>query len=427
MFLGTSRHGDHVGARQQFGRLSSPLSVPEAETVTITYTLESLSSATFATTFEETGLPSGTDWGLEVGGAQFGMTSSNGSVNLNGGASVGVNGSAVELASGDGYYVSSISVDPWVANETNATIAPNGTFPVDGSGLVILHYSPMFRVTTTASAGGSVTPGSEWVEPNASITITATALPGHHFLDWTGAGDGAYSGGATMAMISPLGVVTEFATFRPDAPPTWNVTVEAIGLPTGTTFSAMIGATTYAGLGSFTVGNLSTGVYPIAVPTTFLNSTETTRFEATNVASALSTSPGYLNISENGNVSITFGAQYLGRNRRDPRRLCLVGSVRIDRDLLVQRLPVGGAPGDPRPALLLLRLERDGAGLVVVDLRGPLDRRARTHHRDCPVHVAAEPAPSDLLAPGIGNGPPPGDRLVGDPRRSGCVPARRPP
>ncbi len=290
---------------------ASPLSTPIYRPIILTYSLEPIGSAEFATTFEESGLPSGTLWGLAIDGTEYGMTNSNGSFSFQGGSSLAVNGSAVYEADGTGYYVSSITVTPWVVNATPFTLAPSGSFVVNGSARVVLHYSPIYRLTVTASGGGTASPASLWVRPGDSVTLAEVAAIGFHFVSWTGTGRGSVTSGTMNPTISPVGVVTEFATFRPNASPTWNLTVQTIGLPAGTPCLISIGNTTYSGLGPFTVGNFSDGRYATFLPTVFLNATETTRFVPIGFSSSLTLeADGSLDLNASGTVSITYGTQY---------------------------------------------------------------------------------------------------------------------
>jgi Divergent InlB B-repeat domain len=290
--------------------VSSPISVPVLGVVPITYTLEAVSSGSFATTFAETGLPGATPWSLQLGGSSYGESSSNGTLSITGGSSVSVNGSQVFLENGTGYYVSSITVTPYVMNASASTISPGGSFTVDGDGYVLLQYSPMYRLTATASTGGSVTPSAIWVPSGQSIALSETPLSGYYFVGWTGSGAGSYSGGLPDPSATPRTVVTEFATFRPNAPPTWNLTLQGLGLPAGATFTVSIGGTAFTGSGTFKIGNLTQGNYSVDVTTVFLNSSQTTQFVPTIVASALLTSPTNLDVTQNGTIAITYTPQY---------------------------------------------------------------------------------------------------------------------
>jgi hypothetical protein len=288
---------------------TSPLALPQPSSVLISYTLESIGDAQFNTTFEESGLPNGTAWSLDLGGQTYGIRSSNGTFAIQGGGTPEVNGTPVYLSSGDGFYVSSISVTPYVVNETAYSLMPGQSISVNGSALVVLHFSPMYRVTVTGSVGGTVTPASQWVHLGQSVALGEAAALGFHFVDWSGTGPGSVSTGTTNPTVSPTGVVSEFATFRPNAPPTWNVTLTPLGLPAGTNFSVTIGGTTYSGNGTFKVGNLTQGDYALGVPVAYLNSSQTSRYVPSDISSTLLTA-GVLDLIANGTVSITYTGQY---------------------------------------------------------------------------------------------------------------------
>jgi List-Bact-rpt repeat protein len=290
---------------------TSPLSLPTPSSVVVTYTAETLTSTEFATTFEESGLPNGTAWSVDVGGQSYGVKSANGTVSINGGSAPSVNGSAVYLQSGDGYYVSSIEVTPFVMNETTYSVVPGGSFWVNGSSLVVLQYSPMYRLTVTGSVGGSVSPASQWIPFDHSVTLGESASSGFHFVGWSGIGPGSVTTGTTNPTVTVSGVVSEFATFRPNAPATWNLTLTPLGLPAGTAFAVSLGGTIYSGTGSFKIGNLTQGSYAVAVPLAYLNSTQTTRFVPTTISSSLPYSGGLLDLTGNGTVSIAYSAQYV--------------------------------------------------------------------------------------------------------------------
>jgi Divergent InlB B-repeat domain len=288
----------------------SPTASPYLGIIQVNYTLERTTATSFPTTFREAGLPNGTAWGLELGNQSYGMESAYGNVTVAGGTPTAINGTPVYLENGTGYYVSSISVTPYVVNESSTVVAPGSAVTANGTSIIVLTYSPMYRVTVTGSVGGTVAPTAQWVPSGQALGITESALPGFHFEDWTGTGTGSYSGTSFTPSITVRSVETEFGTFRPNAPPTWNLTLVPVGLPAGTSFSVSIDGTTFSGLAGFKVGNLTQGVYSISAPTVYLNSSQTTQFVPTSVASPLSISPGSLNVTSNGTVSITYAAQY---------------------------------------------------------------------------------------------------------------------
>ena len=289
----------------------SPLQAPFLGTVTISYALEPLNAASFPTRFEAAGLPNGVSWALELGPDSYGVAGSNATIALTGGSSPSVNGTLVYLPNGTGYFASSIRVTPYVANESPSTLAPGGAFRVDGSSLVVVQYSPMYRLTVTGSVGGTVSPGSQWVRPGTSILLHASTDPGFLFVGWTGTGTSSVSTIDPNPLVAPQAVVTEFATFRSVPLPAWNLTLQAIGLPAGTPYSLTVAGTTFSGSGTFTINNVTAGSYPTSVPVVIANATTGERFVATDVASSLPLLPdGTLDVEADGVVTITFATQY---------------------------------------------------------------------------------------------------------------------
>ena len=278
--------------------------------VPVSFTLGSASSATFTTVVQESGLPNGTAWSLELGSATYGVDASSITLALGGGGPYAVNGSYVYLEGGDGYYASSITIDPYVINETSSSSGVPASYTANGPGVITVTYSPMFYLTLTATVGGSVSPSSQWVRNGGSVTLGETPSPGYHFVGWTGTGTGSVSTASTSPTVSPHAPVVELATFRPNAPPTWNITLVATGLPGGVSLSVSLGGVTYTGIGPFKVGNLTAGNYSVETPIVFLNGTQTTRFVPTGVTSSLQLSGGMLELNDNGSLSVDYQAQY---------------------------------------------------------------------------------------------------------------------
>ena len=87
-----------------------------------------------------------------------------------------------------------------------------------GSNTYTANFKTQYYLTTSASPGGSVTPGSGWVDSGLSVLLTATPLAGSTFTNWTGTGTGSYSGPNNPVSITMNGPITETAGF--DTPPT---------------------------------------------------------------------------------------------------------------------------------------------------------------------------------------------------------------
>jgi len=294
--------------------IPSPIAPLAGSTVHVTYTLEPASSAEFGTTFVANGLPPATPWTLALDGNAYGVQANNTTLSTSGGGPHGVNGSAIYLASGVGYSVDEIDYTPYVENATPSSGSAPASLDLQGPGVVTLDFAPMYLLTTAASTGGTVTPATGWNAAGTTVTLTANASNGYHFVGWTGTGGGSTTvsqDSQTSPTIMPTGPVTEFATFRPNATPTWNLTVSAVGLPAGTAYTISIGGTAYAGAGTFPVGNLTNGTYAVQVPYIYLNSSSTTRFVPTSVTSSLMFGPGsVLDVTGDGTIAITYTTQY---------------------------------------------------------------------------------------------------------------------
>ena len=290
---------------------ANPIVIPQTTAVDVVYTLGAATSALFPTQFSETGLPNGTAWSVEVGGTSYGVTANTTTLDLVGGTNFTANGSFVYLANGTGYYAASVEVNPFVINETTATYGVPASISLNGSANVIIGYKPMYYVTVAGSVGGSVTPASQWVDGGSSIALNETAATGYHFVGWTGSGSGSVSSGLAAPTVRPTGAVSEYATFRPNSPPTWNLTLVSVGLPATTPFSVTIGGTTYTGVGSFRIPDLPNGTTAISVAMLFLNATETTRFVPISVvATSLTLTNGQLDLIANGTLTVSYQTQY---------------------------------------------------------------------------------------------------------------------
>lgn len=289
---------------------ASPFTEPSPP-ITIYYTLQTLSSTATTSWVEETGLPSGSQWGFEAGGTHYGLGTSNSSLSLPLGTT-SVNATSVYEENGTGYYPASISVESLVVNQSSTkSITPGASVTLNGSALITVNYAPQYLVTVTAGAGGTVTPASTWVHNGQALPISATPSAGYHFVGWTGSGSGSVTSGTASTSVSPHSPVTEFATFRINAPLTWNLTLSAVGLPAGASFSVVLGGVTYTSTGTLKVGNLSTGDYAIAAPTVYANASNTTRYLPTNIATSGTVTAGMLNVSANGTVTVTYVTQYV--------------------------------------------------------------------------------------------------------------------
>lgn len=288
----------------------SAFSEPNAA-ILINYTLESIANVVVGSWVTETGLPNQTAWTFHVGGYDSGTSQPTAQIEVDAGTSEAVNASAVYFEDGVGYYVKSITVEPLVINSSSYSLSPGGSTTVDGPAVFTFNYAPMYLVTTSASVGGAVSLASQWVNQGSTVTITATASTGYHFVSWTGSGPGSSTGSTTTITVKPTaGPVTEFATFRANFPQTWNVTFQASGLPAGTPFSIVVGGTTYTSSTTITIGEFSTGNYAVSAPTIYANSSNTTEFVPISLTSTAGLMSGVLNLTENVTLTVTYQTEY---------------------------------------------------------------------------------------------------------------------
>jgi Divergent InlB B-repeat domain len=172
---------------------------PDTETATFAVR-PAVVPATFSLTVEETGLPTEVAWSVATG-------------------PYGVSGTGTLVLTGlNGSYT---LVVPTVPGATGVRYAPssNGSLPVSVTAagqVATVVFTTQYALTLTSSAGGSATPGTEWVDAGASVSIAATpANASYVFVNWSGTGAGSYTGTSASATVTVNDPVTELATFAP--------------------------------------------------------------------------------------------------------------------------------------------------------------------------------------------------------------------
>jgi YVTN family beta-propeller protein len=293
---------------------SSPFHAPLTEaSATVTYTLEAESSTASPSQVLERGLPNGTVWSLSVDGVGHAIEGSAGNLTIAGGSST-VAGDPVYLSNGTGYVASSIDIDPYVMNGSWSNASANATtYDFEGPGVIWVSYSPVYELTAGASTGGSIThAGTSWIASGGTVTLDASAQPGYTFVGWTSQGVILSQPGALQITFSVQEPVSEYATFAPNATPTYVITVSASGLLSGGSYSVIFDGAIYTGIGTFALPAYGGGNYSILVPIAYDNGSALTRFLPVSFSTNLGPGPGgtYALSANGAEIAITFATQY---------------------------------------------------------------------------------------------------------------------
>jgi len=75
------------------------------------------------------------------------------------------------------------------------------------------NFRTQYQLTMRAGTGGTVRPASGWRNRGATVSISAIPAAGYSFSNWTGSGNGSYSGTNNPASIIMAGPITETAKF----------------------------------------------------------------------------------------------------------------------------------------------------------------------------------------------------------------------
>jgi List-Bact-rpt repeat protein len=76
-------------------------------------------------------------------------------------------------------------------------------------------FSTSYWVSVSGTAGGTTTPGSNWVTSGTAITLNVSVYAGYNFVWWTGNGSSSYTGDAAPTTITVSSPISEVATFEP--------------------------------------------------------------------------------------------------------------------------------------------------------------------------------------------------------------------
>ncbi|MCI4319060.1 MAG: hypothetical protein L3K23_02870 [Thermoplasmata archaeon] len=298
---------------------ASPLLGPIDGASTLHYTLTSVATDVFPSTVQEVGLPNGTAWSFSLNGVGMGVNGTLDNVTIPGGSRT-LTANPVYLSNGTGYEAHAIAIDPFVLNESWANeSSSSATYTFNGSASILIFYTPVYELTSVASAGGSVAQaGTSWHAPAQRVTLSASADAGYYFVGWTGSGAGSIttSGSPAPTVINVTfagGPISELATFAPNATPLYVITVTATGVLAGGMFGVTFNGTTYFGNGTFDLPAYPGGDYTITAPIAYDNSSSLIRFLPISLTtSGLAAGPGgtYVLGSNGGQIQLGFVTQY---------------------------------------------------------------------------------------------------------------------
>jgi hypothetical protein len=158
--------------------------------------------APYSAMFFESGIPTGTSWGVIVGGTRYTSTTT----------SVTVSGLTGTVTYTYDATVSGSAIGTQYACNTgcSGSVSPSATTATST-------YKTQYLLTMQVSPSGSGTTspaiGTHWYDSELLVTISATANAGYAFSSWSGAGTGSYSGVANPASVTMNSPITETANF----------------------------------------------------------------------------------------------------------------------------------------------------------------------------------------------------------------------
>jgi hypothetical protein len=284
-------------------------------------------SSQYPVTFNETGLPPGTQWTLVVAGThhmnttgQITVLEGNGTYHWQAlplpGWAPNIAGDQKFNVSGGPRWFDITYLHAWYANisemnlpagtnwsvtyngTTHSTVNPTFSFILANASYTVLVTNPLNGTTgvryipatssytikikganvnktdafstqvllsTSANPknGGSPTPATEWIANNTPVTLGATPAGGYVFLSWTGTGPGSYTGTTLAPTVTPAGYVTEVANFQAQ----YAVTFTESGLPASTSWAVTLNGVEHTSTTVSIVFNMPNSTYPFQVGT----------------------------------------------------------------------------------------------------------------------------------------------------------------
>jgi hypothetical protein len=218
----------------------------------------------FNLTVNETGLPVGTLWTVDLGGIGYSSTAASFTIPQL---------YSCTLSGSKGTY--SVSVPPLGASSGTEYFPAAGT-PTTACVTHVLQiaYDVEYAVTVSQTAGGQVTGGDpsgiNWVVLNSSLALDVSVNSSYTFLGWVGTGLGSVTTTQASIVVSPEGPVGELAQFQArivPPTPTYDVTFMAgATVPAGTNWSVTFNGSQYFGAApNIVVPGIPNGTYSYSI------------------------------------------------------------------------------------------------------------------------------------------------------------------
>lgn len=361
--------------------VTGPVSANTTSVIGVSFAPTAISGLPFRFHLVETGLPSGLLWHTSIVGVGYDVVTPATDWTIAGGKSFVFTAPSDVLSPGEEFDPLRFDVEAMTVGATwsNSTTNPvvrlaTADFWID------VNFSAVYRVHVVGDLGGVVTPPSGWFAAGAPITITASALDGYRFVDWSGIGVGALNSTDPSIQVTPGSAVVEIAAFTV-AP--FEITVTESGVPAGDAYSVVYNGTIYTvNRSSFQLPGLVVGDATLSVPYSPSVLQNGERFVPQNVTSSYAPGPnGTFYVNGNGTFCIAFTVQYAltitssgaGTTDPSPGSYWETGGAGI---------AVRALPGNATLALETWRGTGSGsysgpaAGIVVI-MDGPIDEAAQ--------------------------------------------------
>jgi List-Bact-rpt repeat protein len=255
----------------------------------------------FNLTVQETGVPNGTEWSVDLDGVGY---SSN--------TSTLVIGNLYSYASSGNLGRYTLQVPYAYANGTAAGtryVATTYSTTALGGGTASIQFVPQYYLQVQSTPGALAVTLPGWQTAGDVVALSALPAPGYVFDHWVGSGPGSYTGTVPGSTITMNGAITETAVFLPAVqppPPRYTVTFQPVApLASGTAWTVRFNGTNLTSIGTtLTVPGLLANSYAATVFPALAPSGQTEYVPATATSFQVQ-------VTANKTVSVAFTTFYL--------------------------------------------------------------------------------------------------------------------